>query len=490
MKFNIRSVNRGVNAIIFNTMNTSDNPSKTVRDTIAANNMLSRGERVLVAVSGGPDSLVLLHFLATVTSAYSISLHVFHLNHLMRGAAASADAKFVERTAREMGIPATIMSADVPAYIKVNGVSPEDGARQVRRKLLLQVAEDTGAAKIALGHTADDRVETFLLRLLRGAGLDGLRSIQPVAGPIIRPLIDLTRGDIEAYCRQHRLEPRLDETNALLDMTRNKVRHHLLPLLEAEYNPNIRAELRREIASINEDTALLQCLAEESFVSVAAPAAGAVTLNRASLLAQPLAIRRRLLRLAALHTAGEPQALGFVNVDDILTKVVNGNSGAALDLPSGLSAAREYDTIVIRVSAPETVLDVPVGSETVLSVPGLTDLPEGLLAIDARFAPVEELDKTAGPDVAWLDAGLIEGPIIARPKLPGDRIQPLGMRGHKLVSDLFIDDKTARRLRDKEPVVLIGGRVAWVAGHAIDNHFKVTRATKKILVLSLVRGSR
>ncbi len=444
----------------------------------------------MVAVSGGPDSLALLYILAGIASDYPISLHVFHLNHLMRGDSGAADAEFVAQTARAMGVPATVLSADVPAFIKANGVSPEDGARRVRRSLMLQVAEDTGATKIALGHTADDCVETFLMRLLRGAGLDGLRSIQPIAGLIIRPLINLTRGDVEAYCREHNLEPRHDETNAIPDMTRNKVRLRLLPLLEAEYNPNIRAELRREMESINEDATLLQGLAEDSFASAAVPGEGVVSLDRSALLAQPLAIRRRLIRLAALRTAGEPQPLGFAHVDDILTKVVNGNSGAALDLPGGLSAAREYDTIVIKVSAPEPVLDAPVGSETILSVPGLTVLSGGLFAIDARVVPAEELDKTAGADVAWLDASLTAGSIVARRKLPGDRIQPLGMRGHKLISDLFIDDKTTRDLRDREPVVLIDGRIAWVAGHCIDENFKVTDKTKKILVLSLVRGSR
>lgn len=463
---------------------------KTVEETIATHEMLVGGETVLIGVSGGPDSLVLLHILSRLAPAYALQLHVFHLNHLMRGAAAEADAAFVARTAEQLGLPATVLSSDVPAYIKANNVSPEDGARQVRRELLRQVADEIGADRIALGHNADDRVETFLMRLLRGAGLDGLRSIPPVNGQIIRPLSDVWRADIEAYCLKAGLQPRTDETNLELDITRNKVRHELLKLLEAEYNPNIRAELRREMSSIDEDAALLSDLAHQAFTAAAERDKALIRLDRNALAALPVALQRRLIRLAALELAGDPQPLGFAHVADILAKVMEGKSGAVLDLPGGLSAAREYDTIVIKVSAPESAADKPVGSETVLSVPGVTTLPGTPYSVDARFADPSEFNKDAGPDVAWLDASLMQDTITARQRRPGDRIQPLGMRGRKKLSDLFIDEKTARDRRILEPVIETGGQIAWVASHRIDERFKVTAATKKILVLRLVRGSR
>ena len=454
-----------------------------VKHTIVARGMLTGGETVLVGVSGGPDSLALLSVLDQLRGDYHLDLHVFHLNHLMRGAAQD-DADFVSRTAAEMGLPVTVLTADVPAYIKANKVSPEDGARQVRRELMAQVAEEVGAGKIALGHNADDRAETFLMRVIRGAGLDGLRSIPPVNGPIIRPLIDSDRAGIEAYCADAGLKPRQDETNLSAGAARNKVRLELLPLLEREYNPNLRAELRREIESIGDDTALLNALADAAFEAVAAMEEGAVRLERDALAGLPLALRRRVLRLAAAELAGDPQPLGFAHVADILDKVVAGSSGAALDLPGGLSAEREYDTILIRVSADEPAQKGLVDAETVLSVPGLTAVAGTGWSLEASWEDGAAIDKTAGPNLARLDWAAMSAPVTVRLNRPGDSFHPLGAGGRKKLSDLFIDAKAPRGQR-KVPVVETAGQIAWVAGWQIDERFKIKDSTTKILVLKL-----
>ncbi|MFA5867912.1 MAG: tRNA lysidine(34) synthetase TilS [Actinomycetota bacterium] len=460
-----------------------------VKLTIAKYGMLEGGETVLISVSGGPDSLTLLHILNELKPDYDLDLHVFHLNHMMRGRAGQEDADFVKKTAAQLKLPSTIMEADVPAYILANKTSPEDGARQVRYELLGEVAEEIGAERIALGHTADDRVETYLMRVIRGAGLDGLRSIPPMNGDIIRPLIESTRESVMSYCAANNLKPRTDETNEENVFLRNKIRGELIPQLEREFNPAFKEEIAREIMTIEADVDLLEDLTERAWDEAAEITGESVILNRSAFLDQPLAIQRRLLRLAAEELAGEPSPLSFQNTVDIMEKVVTGDSGASLDLPGGLSARREYDTIII-----EPLIEVPADDEpdfpaTALRVPGVTRLDLLNVAIEAVFTSPELLDKAAGEGVAFLDAGLVKGSGTVRPPHEGDRFTPYGMDGSKKLSDVFVDSKTPRPARRVTPVVEFNGHIVWVAGYRIDEKYKVTRRTKRMLVLRLLKGS-
>lgn len=460
-----------------------------VKSTINKYGMLDGGETVLIAVSGGPDSLALLYILNELTPEYDLSLHVFHLNHMMRGQAGAGDAAFVEQTAEGLDLPSTIMEADVPAYIKSNKTSPEDGARQVRYCLMEEVAAEIGADRVALGHTADDRVETYLMRIIRGAGLDGLRSIPPVNGDIIRPLIATTRDSILDYCAHEGLRPRTDETNREAVFLRNKIRGELIPFLESEFNPAIKEEIRRQIDTIEADVELLDELTEIAWDSAAEIKEERVVLGRPAFLGFPLSIRRRLIRLASVELTGEPSPLDFQNASDILEKVVFGASGSALDLPEGLSARREYDTIIIEPVDKITVDEAPDWPATVLCVPGMTRLDLLNIAIESAITGPEAVDPKADNDTAFLDAELVKGGGLVRLPMAGDRFRPFGMKGEKKLSDFFIDGKKPRSARRTTPVVEFNGRIVWVAGCRIDDRYKVTARTKSVLVLRLLKGS-
>lgn len=460
-----------------------------VKRSIAKYGMLEGGETVLISVSGGPDSLTLLYLFNELKSEYNLDLHVFHLNHLTRGQAGRDDARFVEETAKRLKFPSTILKADVPAYILANKTSPEDGARQVRYQLLGNVADEIGADRIALGHTADDCIETYLMRVIRGAGLDGLRSIPPVYGDIIRPLIATARASVMEYCVSEGLRPRTDETNEETVFLRNKIRGELIPLLEREFNPSIKKEILKEISTIDADVELLEELAGRAWETSAEAGKVSVALDRPAFLKLPLAIQRRLLRLAAVELVGEPTLLSYQNTADIIAKVVAGESGASLDLPGGLSARREYDIIFIEPALDTSADETPVFPVTALRVPGVTRLDLLNTVIEATFAGPDTLDKTAGEDVAFLDAGLVTGSGKVRPAHDGDRFTPLGMEGTKKLSDVFIDAKIPRPTRQLTSVVEFGGNIVWVAGYRIDDRYKVTRRTKRMLVLRLLKGS-
>lgn len=461
---------------------------KSVKATIAKYGMLDGGETVLVGVSGGPDSVALLSILKKISPDFGLKLHVFHLDHMMRGPAGLEDSEFVRELADEMGLPVSILTADVPAYIAENKLSPEDGARRVRRELLYQVADDIGADRVALGHNADDRVETYLMRMVRGAGLDGLKSIPQVSGMIIRPLIETPRDFIEDYCEDAGLVPRRDLTNEDPSYLRNKVRHELIPYLEAGYNPGLREELKREMDAVGADLNALEALAETAWEKIAVLDNDLVRIDRAAFLRESRALRRRVLRRAALELAGYPQPLNFTHAEDIMAKVAEGESGARLSLPAGLSAEREYDTIVIRISRGDLAL--LAGDFLPVDVPenGIVDIPELDVAITAETAGPEILDLDAGLDTAFLDASVLEGSLMARPRRPGDRFRPFGMKGTKKLKDLFIDDKIPRQARAAAFVVESAGKIVWLPGYTIDDSYKVTADTTKVLVLKVLRG--
>ncbi len=463
---------------------------QTAKKTISKYEMLSGGETVLVGVSGGPDSLALLHILSEVTPAYKLKLHVFHLNHMMRGQAAEDDAKFVGAVAKKLGISVTVLAADVLSYVAENDVSPENGARQVRHELLRQVADEIGAQVIALGHTADDQVETFLMRIIRGTGLDGLRSIPPVNGAVIRPLIEAARTDVEEYCAKNGLRPRQDETNDEISIFRNRIRHELIPLLEIDYNPAICEEILREVETVDGDVSLLEELAEQSWTENVSYSQGTLNIDRAGFIKLPLALKRRVIRMAAEELDGKPTALSFQNVSDIIEKIVMGKTGAALDLPGGISIRREYDTIVMTADDEIPADETPQWLERAVLVPGLTDLASQKLAIQVSYAEPAVVNKTSGPDVAFLDAAKAKGNIKVRPPREGDTFHPLGLKGTKKLSDFFIDEKITRQVRRSAPIVEAQGKIIWVAGYQIDDRCRVTEKTKRVMVLRLLRGSR
>ena len=235
-----------------------------ILSTIEKFKMLESGYKVLVAVSGGPDSVALLNALIDLRSQLDLEICVFHLNHMMRGESSVEDAKFVEKLAKKNKLDAAILSYNVPKYIKEHKFSPEDGARRIRYQLLEETAKKVRANKVALAHNLDDQVETFLMRLVKGAGREGLSAIPEKRDKFIRPLIETKRSEIENYCGENNLEFRLDESNNDLNILRNKVRHRLVPNLKS-YNPNFEEAIVRIIDITKKEEKVVKRIADEKY---------------------------------------------------------------------------------------------------------------------------------------------------------------------------------------------------------------------------------
>lgn len=448
--------------------------------------MLKNRDKVLVAVSGGADSLALLHILLELKDPFKLSLHVFHLNHKMRGKAAEVDARFVKNLARSLGLPFTVLSYDVPAYIKKHKLSKEEGARQVRYMLLERVAKDVKADKVALGHTADDQIETFLMRLIRGAGLEGLRAIPPARGIFIRPLIALTRQETRQFCKAKDLKPRFDQSNVELSLLRSRIRRDLLPHLAKDYNPAFKEEVLREIELISADVSLLEQLTYRKWKKIALADKGSVSLDRSRLVKLPLALQRRLMRESIKAVKGDLREITFQHIEDVLEKVVQGWSGSCLELPGRLIALREYDRILVELKGIKKKEKLPPGLAVPLKIPGEVVVPSLKLRIKAMLSQRKKTPLVADSHVAYFDADRVQLPLVLRGAKAGDCFHPLGMKGSKKLQDFFVDEKVPREKRKQALVVESAGKIAWVVGYRIANDFKVTEETKKVLVLRAV----
>lgn len=442
--------------------------------------MFSPGDRVLAAVSGGPDSVAMLHALHSRADHFGITLHVAHLNHGIRGEASDADAEFVARLARDIGVGCTVEKTDVPTLRRKMRMGTEEAARSLRHKFLQQTAAELCANRIALGHTADDRAESVLLNVIRGTGVHGLGSIRPVSGSVVRPLIDTTRAEVENYITEHDIPFRTDHTNLDPAYTRNRVRLKLLPLLEKHYNPQARSALVRlaEIAAMTSD--LMDCAAWSAAVS--ALYRDAFDAGLISML--PRALQHEVVRQEILRIKGDLNDVSMEQVSRVVDALECG-SDFVITLPSGrIYAERVGDTFCIRAPARASR---GAAFEYRIAVPGITILSEAeqTLTVDVVNNPI----PTKLPiDEALIDVEAVTGELRARNPRPGDRITLFGLGGTKKLQDVFTDAKVPRNERARAAVLVDDEKILWVVGVARAEQGRVTQSTRRALLIRAERA--
>jgi tRNA(Ile)-lysidine synthase len=442
--------------------------------------MFEPGDVVVVAVSGGVDSTALLNLLYARRDDLKLTLHIAHLNHMLRKGDAELDVRFVEGLAQRLNLPITVEAVDVAALAKQDKMGIEEAARGARYDFFERTAARIGANRIAVAHTADDNVETFLMRLLRGAGLKGLCGIPPKRGKIVRPIIKVWRREIEDYVGALKLVPRRDHTNYESKYMRNSVRLKLIPQLKI-YNLNIKEIILQTILLLTEDSLYLENKAAEVLAEIQKEApAGEIRLDLARLKNIDPALHGRLLRLAVAEVKGDLNQLAFTHIRAIMDKL-DATEKWELHLPGGFFARGSKEELAIgRERGPQQEARE---FKYTLSVPGRVELAEIGRSFNCDFA--EQLDKTAGPRIAYVDYAALGKDLIVRSKLPGDRFVPLGIAGTKKLQDFFVDEKVRAEARDEVPIVESGGRIIWVGGLRLDERAKVTEKTKKIVRLEL-----
>lgn len=453
-----------------------------VSSFIKKHRLFNKGDTVVVAVSGGPDSSCLLHLLCRLRDELCLKLIVAHLNHGLRPEAGH-EALGVEKIAKSRSIPFEVKAVEIRSYRKELGLSEEEAGRRARYDFLFEVARKYGASRIALGHHLDDQAETVLLNLIRGTGVDGLAGMLPRRKrgrfQLVRPLLCLRRREIDTYCRENKLLTFTDSSNLETDYTRNRLRLELIPHLEQRYNPRISEALYNLASLAADDRRFLQAMARKKHLELSTFCRGKTVVKRPGLMALPAALKGRVLR-HALKRFVSAKKISRLHIEQLLTLAEKGRTGSYLTLPGGAEAYCSYNNLVLNVRSGKPAK--PFTAVT-LKVPGKTYLPGGF-AITARVADAHELPWPPHSCRAYLDYDEIPaGALKVRPRWRGARFYPQGSPGSKKLKDFLIDQKIAAERRDTLPLVTAGEMILWVVGVRIAHPYRVTGQTGKVLVL-------
>ena len=485
--------------------------------------MIKNGETVLVAVSGGADSLALLYGLHALHSQLNCQLHVAHLNHCLRPDA-DVDADFVQQHAAHLGLSCTIQRAEVLHLAKQWKLSVEAAARRARYEFFEEACKQIGATKVALGHHQDDTAETVLMNLFRGSGSTGLKGITPVrdfkffgaackpklAVKSIRPLSGFTRQQIEVFLKCKGLAPRQDSTNTDTRYFRNRIRHELIPRLESDYNPNIKVGLSRTADVLGAESEYLDTVAREALETCrvrdpdrvkALATSESVVFDRAKFQQFHIAVQRRVLRLSFFEMLGSMGDLYFSHCEAMLSLIEGSAPNTALALPNGLRFRRVYQCLIFEVNtSPRSPLPVQTESFAYpLVVPGKTFIAALNTEITAELGDIRSRETLRLPDGryeaifdyekvrrAFADPPSETFPLTVRNRRQGDRFQPYGMRGTKKIKDFLIDAKVPRYERDRIPMLVCGDEILWIVGYTTSDPFKIHSGTRQYLYLRYV----
>ncbi|MFC2123082.1 tRNA lysidine(34) synthetase TilS [Bacteroidota bacterium] len=460
---------------------------------IQEHQLVCKGETLLLAVSGGPDSVCLFHILLQLKDKLGIELHVAHLNHQLRGADSEADAHYVAELAYHLGIPATIEQRDVSSFQMEHRLSPEEAAREVRYAYLAEVARDIGASRVAVGHTIDDHIETILMHIVRGSGTRGLRGLQLRTEQqfqgngltVVRPLLSVKRAETTGYCHHHQLKPRIDTSNLSLSHLRNSIRLELLPLMQS-YNADISEALLRLGQIAHDDLDFIHEEGQKQWGKVTQEHEDTIVLEKEPFLKLPLAIKRHMLRLAIEKLIGNLKDIETRHIEQLLGSL-NKPAGRKISLPEGLSFIIEYDRFLLSMD-PSALSPFPaLNGEHSIKIPGETHLPGW--QIEADIITREQIDREDDGFTAFLDLKKTGDGLTIRPRKRGDRFQPLGMAQQKKTGEFMIDARIPQAWRGRIPIVCSPTQIVWIAGWRIDDRMKVTESTQEVLRLKMSRDN-
>ncbi len=454
--------------------------------TAAAHDLFEPGAPVLAMVSGGADSTALLLLLARGAFG-ALPVSVLHVDHLLRGADSAGDADAVRALCETLGVPCRIVRYDVGAYAAEAGLNLEDAGRRVRYRfadeeldaVCAAAGASSSAGRIATAHTFDDRAETLLMRLAQGTGAAGLVSPPYRRGRVVRPLLDCTRSDVEAFLHEQDVGWREDATNADGSRLRANVRSRLVPLLR-ELNPRFDEALARTLTVLGDEDSLLEEMAAAFARDFATTAPDEVRFDRGRMATLSRAMLRRVVRAALFETFPDAARLEFDAVEALADAMVS--ESFARDLPGGLRAFTEYATLVVSRAPAQ----LPPLSPSVLVIPGAVDLGD---AGTLHATPADPGAVRDDPFAAFIDASAIAGELTVDSVRAGDRMRPLGMEGSRKLQDVLTDAKVPRRERARVPVVRDGRRIVWLAGVKLGEEYRVRPETERAVMLRWDRAA-
>jgi len=465
-----------------------------IRDKIEENlrrdSILKRGSKVLLCVSGGLDSTAMLLAFASLEKDMGLELVVAHLNHKLRGKDSDGDEKYVKELGGRFKLKVVTEREDVKAFAKAKKLSLEDAARRLRYSFFARAGRKMKADAIVTAHTKDDQAETVLMRIMRGAGLKGLRGIPPkrrIAGIILmRPLINISRQEIEDYLKQKKIKPRIDSTNQKSKFFRNKVRLKLLPFLEKNYNPRIKELLFNLAELVDKDYEYLDILQQQVFKKIAnIRRDSSISFRLRDFKREHISVQRALVRTAIKSLKSDLDKVDYRHWKEVEDLIENRPTNSIVDMPGGIKVIRAKTLLRFYYDSGKDTAGVgPIS--TVVKIPGITDFGGKRLKATVPKLRHSFCVSNHPSTEEYFDIDKLRLPLSLRFRQPGDRMTQFGMKKSKKISDIFIDDKVPIGKRGKIPLVVSStGEIAWLAGMRMSNRYKISPKTKKILKLEL-----
>lgn len=449
---------------------------------IKEHKLIDKGENVVVGLSGGPDSMALLHLLLEVKAIIDFNIYVAHVNHGVRGEEALRDQLFSEQQASKLGLPYYTKNIDMIKYGKDNKITAEEAGRKLRYGFFREILNDIGGGKIAVAHNKNDQAETLIMRFLRGTGVDGLRGMEYISNDIIRPILGIDREDIERYIIDNNIETVLDHTNLKPIYTRNKIRLELIPYIEKNFNSNIIETLFRMSKICALDSEFLNKYTQEKYNEILKKEEkNDIVLNGQMFLDIDTSIQKRIIRNALLQINGSLNGITEVQVSSFLDIVLKRETGKEFHFSNNIIGNINYNDILIK----KHIDKVDENYIYELQISCVLNLPELGYSIYTEIISIEKYSSERQSNNArYFDLDKIRGKLYVRNRKAGDRFVPFGMDGTKKIKDYFIDEKISKDLRDKILLIVDEESIIWVLGYRTDDRYKITDRTKKVLKIS------
>ena len=462
---------------------------KQVFEYIEKHHMLCEGDTVIAGVSGGADSVCLLHLLADYAKKVSIQVHAVHVEHGIRGEEALEDMAFVQKLCENLNIPCTVYHFSVPEIAKEQKLSEEEAGRMVRYQAFRQEREKLGGkAKIAVAHNRNDRAETMLWNLIRGSGMAGLSGIAPVRGEIIRPLLEQERSGIEQYLTEISQDYRTDSTNLSEEYTRNKIRHAILPVME-QINEQAVKNIDQACQRISQAQEYLNQVTEKEFQRMVQVEKDCLCIEIGKLDQAETYIQTEVVLRVLYQCAGSQKNIGKVHVDGVLS-LLQRESGKQISLPYGMKAYKRYDMIVVKKESKEE--PAPENFQVLISGEGKYNVPcreEILKFWKISMKRIKNVNLEQKTYTKWLDYDKIESDLVIRTRRSGDYFI-VDDKGHRqTLKSFFINEKIPREQRDKILLLADGSHVVWIVGYRMSFQYKIENDTKRVLKIQMDGGN-
>ena len=455
--------------------------------------MIKSGDRIVAGISGGADSVCLFFALLELQKEMDFAFYAVHINHGYRGEAADRDEQFVRDLCEKYGVPLQVFSVDLESTAKKRKQSLEEAGREIRRELFEKEMQSRNACKIALAHHENDNAETFLWNLCRGCGLHGLGGIRPVNGVYIRPLLGMTRGEIETFLQKRQQPYCTDATNLETDYTRNKLRHLVLPVLEEQINRQTIRHMNTTMEELRELDDYVEMQVEAAYRACVEKESDEICLIRKEPLSQyPELLQNKVIFRCLTETAATQKNLGRVHVEDVRA-LLEKQPGRCLDLPARVRAVREYEGVrlkKIRYKEEQPVKERRAEQTTVcLTIPGTTVLPEQNLKVTCRI--LEKNPLSEGIDIPqktytkWFDYDIIKKCLHIRTRQSGDWITVDGAGHRQKLKSWFVNEKIPYKHREEIPLIAEGNQIVWILGYRMGSAYRISSETKRILQIDV-----